>query len=363
MNDTPHLTLSIVLQAGPAAVEAAKETMDTIEAWTPAIAVLVGAVVIGYLVKTIVVSRLGALFAKTKTNVDDLLLAALRKHIPIWFFLLGLAIAARFAPIEDKHQALAERVAVVGALLSLTFAIASCAGALLTRFAGHGAGASSLIRNIVKGLIIGVGALLTLQNLGVEITPIVAALGVGGLAVALGLQPTLADVFAGLHVTMSGNVHVGDFLVLDNGTRGTLLDIGWRAVRVLDASNNVVVVPNGKFAAMVVTNTQLPDGSVGATVEMGIAYGSDLTRVEQAALDVARQVQREAAGAKRDFEPLVRFTAFGPVAITMVVTMRAQAVAEQGLVVHEFMKRVKLRFEKEGFHGPTPRQIVVTESK
>jgi small-conductance mechanosensitive channel len=152
-------------------------------------------------------------------------------------------------------------------------------------------------------------------------------------------------------------------LILDNGTKGTLLDIGWRAVRIQDASNNVVSVPNGKFAGMVVTNTQLPDPSVATPVEMGIAYGSDLDKVERVALDVASQVQREVPGGVAGFEPVVRFTAFGPVAITMVVALRARQVADQPLLVHEFMKRVKTRFEKEGFQGPTPKQIVVSEGK
>src|SRR5262245_15240672 len=308
-----------------------------LEDWFPALAILAGSVVAGLLVRIVVIGRLAAAFAKTRTQFDDLVLAALRRHLPLWFVLAAIAASARAAPIETKYPALTERAAIVGFWISLTLAAAAFGTAVLTATAGRGSAvaSSSLVRTVVRLAILLTGGLLIVQNLGIEISPILAALGIGGLAVALGLQPTLADLFAGVHITTSGHVRIGDFVLLESGPRGTILDIDWRAVRIQDGNNNVVIVPNSKFSGMVVTNTQFPDASIAASVDLGVAYGSDLDRVEKVASEAAAAVLAEGHGAVPNIPPIVRFTALGDASIRMTVTVRAQRFADQGSLVHE----------------------------
>jgi small-conductance mechanosensitive channel len=344
--------LALFLQEGAAA---------RLESWLPALAILAGSVVLGIVVKSLVIGRLAAAFAKTQTQLDDLILAAIRRHLPLWFVLAGIAVAARVAPIEPKYHAIAERAAIVGLWISITLAAASFGGAFLSRMVGRNSAlaSSSLVRTLVRLAICLTGGLLIIQNLGIEISPIIAALGVGGLAVALGLQPTLADLFAGIHITTSGHVRVGDTVILESGPRGTIVDIDWRAVRIQDGNNNVVIVPNSKFSGMVVTNTQLPDSTVAAPVELGVAYSADLARVEKVALEEATAVQTSVPGADPNFAPIVRFTAFTDASVRLTVTMRALRFADQGLVVHELVKRLKARLAEEGLEMPTTRQLLV----
>src|SRR6185503_15507020 len=110
---------------------------------------------------------------------------------------------------------------------------------------------ASLTRNVLRGVILVVGALLVLDNLGIEIKPLLTALGVGSLAVALALQPTLSNLFAGLHITLSKTIRIGDFIELENGTQGFVTDIGWLATKLREGANNQVIVPNARLVEMI----------------------------------------------------------------------------------------------------------------
>lgn len=340
---------------------AATDWIKISELWMIPIGIVIGASLIGYVVQTVLIKKLEKLFAKTETDLDDLVLAAIRRHLPIWFFLAGLAVASRFAPVDQKHVHLAERGAIVGFWISLTFASANLGSAFLSRFANKddsGVTGASLTRNILRGVIISFGALLILQNVGVEITPLITALGVGSFAIALGLQPTLADLFAGIHITLTRHVRVQDVVLLENGVKGRVLDVGWRAVRILDGNDNVVVVPNGKLAGMVVTNTHFPDTTLITTVECSVGYNCDLAKVEKVALEVARDVLQSVAGGVAKHTPLVRFHTFGDNAVLFRVILRAEKFGDQGILVHEFMKRLKARFEAENIDIPFPQRVV-----
>ena len=103
---------------------------------------------------------------------------------------------------------------------------------------------SSLTQNIAWGLVVGLGLLVVLSGLGISITPMLTALGVGGLAVALALQEPLSNFFAGVFLALAGQIRVGDYVRLDSGQEGFVADFGWRSTRLRMLANNLVVVPN-----------------------------------------------------------------------------------------------------------------------
>ena len=109
------------------------------------------------------------------------------------------------------------------------------------------------------GLVVALGALVVLNGLGVSITPMLTAMGVGGLAVALALQEPLANLFAGIVIALARQVRVGDYVKLDNGVEGYVTDFSWWSTRIRMLSNNMVLVPNAKLAQSVVTNFHLPN--------------------------------------------------------------------------------------------------------
>jgi small-conductance mechanosensitive channel len=188
--------------------------------------------------------------------------------------------------------------------------------------------------------------------LGLSITPILTALGVGGLAVALALQDTLANLFAGLYLTLARQFRIGDYIRLASGEEGYLVDIDWRASRLRQLSNNVVLVPNAKLSQSIVTNYDLPDQEIAVVIEASVDYETDLNRVERVAIEVARDVMSTVPGGVPGFEPFVRFHTFGDPGIGFSVILRAREFVDQHLIKHEFVKRMHRRFAEEGIAIP-----------
>ncbi|MGH7151472.1 MAG: mechanosensitive ion channel family protein, partial [Planctomycetota bacterium] len=329
--------------------------------WSGPVGIVAAAALGGYVVKALLLRRLGALFAKTETRLDDLLLTAIQRPLPLWFLLAGIATAARTAPLSGDHQGLVRDLVRVAFLVSVTLALSRFAADAVRlsslRMAGTAA-STSLAANLARALVLGMGALLVLSNVGLEITPVLTALGVGSLAVALALQEPLSNLFAGIHITASRMIEVGDYVRLDSGQEGRVVDVGWRFTRLRDPADNDILVPNAKVAQAIVVNYEKPSAEVAVPVPMGVAYGSDLEKVERVALEVAREVQEEVEGAVRGFEPGFGFNAFADSSILFAVVLRVRTFPGRGKVVHEFMKRVHARFEKEGIEIPFPQRVV-----
>jgi small-conductance mechanosensitive channel len=153
-------------------------------------------------------------------------------------------------------------------------------------------------------------------------------------------------------------VSIGDFVELENGTQGFVDDIGWRATKLREGLNNLVVVPNARFVEMISKNYSLPEPEQNFLVTVGVGYGSDLERVEAVTLEVAREVQENVPEAVKGFAPAVRFNRFGDSAIEFLAVLRVRALPDRGMVAHEFIKRLKARFEREGIEIPFPQRVV-----
>ncbi|HET6372298.1 MAG TPA: mechanosensitive ion channel family protein, partial [Candidatus Polarisedimenticolia bacterium] len=184
------------------------------------------------------------------------------------------------------------------------------------------------------------------------------ALGVGSLAVALALQPTLSNLFAGVHLTVARPVRVGDFIELEGGRKGFVEDIGWRATRVRELPNNLVIVPNAKLAEMVLVNYAMPESEQAALVQVSVSYASDLAHVERVTVEVAREILTEVRGGVAEFEPFIRFHTFGDSSIDFTVILRVRGFTDRFLVVHEFVKRLHSRYGREGIEIPFPQRVL-----
>ncbi len=327
--------------------------------WLIAVALPLGGWLIGWPVRKLLFGRLASLFAKTSSHVDDIVFEAIRGHVPLWFFLIGLVTGTRIAPIPERIVSLLDRGAVALFIVSMTLVVSRVAIRLIVHY-GETSGApiptTGLTQGLVKGVVALLGALMVLSSVGVAIGPLLGALGVGSLAVALALQPTLSNLVAGMLLTASRKVRYGDFVELDSGQSGFVEDIGWRATHIRETTNNLVIIPNSKLADSIVRNHNLPEREELISLSLGVAYGSDLAKVERVALEVGREVLRTADGGVASHEPPFRYTAFGESAIQFSVVLRAREFADRPLLVHEFIKRLHARFAAEGIEIPFPQR-------
>lgn len=329
--------------------------------WIIALATLLASLILGYLARVLFIRRIAGRLARTDTDIDDLVLKSVRGHVPFWFLLGGLVLAARIVPVAPHLGDLAVRAAAAFLVISLSVAAASFSTALLRRRAARAGGtaaATSLSINVARASILALGGLLLLSNLGISITPLLTALGVGSLAVALALQPTLTNFIAGVHISVARPIRVGDFVKLETGAQGYVEDINWRATRIRELPNNIIIVPNSRVAEMILTNFAMPEPEQAALVQVGVAYGSDMRKVEQVTCQVARETLRSVPGGVPDFDPFIRYHTFGDSSINFTVILRVKEFTDRYLVTHEFMKRLKARYDEDGIEIPFPQRVV-----
>jgi small-conductance mechanosensitive channel len=218
---------------------------------------------------------------------------------------------------------------------------------------------TGLSRAIIKGIILAVGILILLDTVGVSITPLLTALGIGGLAVALALQDTLGNLFAGLHILMEKSIRVGDFVRLETGQEGYVVDIGWRTTRVRLLPNNLVVIPNSKLAQSVITNYDLPEKRMAVLIPISVSYDSDPERVERILVEEAKAAAKEVPGLLGEPEPFVRFIpGFGDSSLDFTLICQVKEFVDQYLAQHELRKRIFTRFKQEGIEIPFPIRTV-----
>ena len=320
------------------------------------------ALILGWGVKAFVVPKLIKLTHKTAWKSDDLVIGVIKKHIITWFLLVALLYTVRNINLNDKYLEWANKGLIGILIFTLTIAAAKIGAGLTTiRSAREDVELpdSSILSNIIKVVIYVLGFMLILQSAGVQITPLLTALGVGGLAVALALQDTLSNLFAGIQLVSSGKTNIGDFIELENGKRGFITDINWRNTTVQTVSNNTVVVPNSTLSNSIVENFFLEDKCITFKVLVGVGYDSDLDLVERVSIEEAVKTLNTVEGGVTDFEPFVRFYNFGASSIDLKIFLRVKEFSDQFAVTSELIKNISRRYKKEGINIPFPIRTVI----
>lgn len=244
-------------------------------------------------------------------------------------------------------------ILVVGITQALNLAIKW----YMRRVTEAGSGAHSqvgLLRQVVILIVWVLGVLQVLAQVGLNVSTVLASLGIAGLAVGLALQETIANLFAGFYLVIDRSVRVGDYVKLDENNEGFVDAVGWRNTRIRLWANNTVLVPNSKLIQSTITNMTLPTPTLSVYTACGVSYDSDLDHVEKVAIEVANDILHKYPGSDLSFKPIVRFKEFAESKINFTVTFRAVEVGSQYLLKHEFIKALHKRFQQEGIETSYP---------
>jgi len=214
------------------------------------------------------------------------------------------------------------------------------------------------IELVTKIVFLAVGAMIVLDNLGISLTPLLTTLGIGSLAVAIALQDTLGNFFAGIYIKADRPIEIGHYVRLESGEEGYVDHIGWRSTKIRMLPNNMVVVPNNKLVQSNITNYYLPETEMAVLVQVGVDYDSDLKKVETVTREVAREVLQTVPGGVPDFEPFIRYHTFNQSSIDFTVILRCREFVDNFLIKHEFIKRLQDRYQKEAIVIPFPIRTV-----
>ncbi len=295
----------------------------------------------------------------TPSDFDVRLVAAVRMPMTLGIVLLGgyLALSLPLLDLSDTPQQVVNTIARVLAVILGVFAISSMVSTVfswyITRSMGDAEPTTAerlmpLFRRICVALVYGLGGLVVLDQLNINISPLIAGLGLGGLAVALAIQPTLANLFAGTYVMTEGVIHTDDYIEMENGVAGYVVDVGWRSTRVRTWSNNLVVIPNSRFAETIITNYQEPSPEVNVYLVCGVSYDTDLAVVERVSYEVMRRVLETEQQAVKEYGCYFGYENFGESNVDFWLFLQAKDRLGTFIVRSTLMRELHQRFGEEG---------------
>jgi small-conductance mechanosensitive channel len=340
--------------------------IPTLEQFIFAALILVAARILSSLVVAII-KRSKALTSKTETTLDDTILRLIRRPLHFGFQMMGIVIAAEYLFPTFTYEGygygdlimiliiawIAYTVnRVIRGLMSWKEAEAD-----LENPNGVSHGTFGFLYTIISMLVWGLGLAFVLNQLGVDISALLAGLGIAGIAVALALQNTLSGLFSAVGLALDRPIRQGDYIRLENGTEGFVEDISMRSTRIRTFQKTLVIIPNSKITSMIIENTYMPAQEVSLKIPVGVSYGADLEQAEKIALMVAEEVL-SSFGKRGDSDPFVRFTSFGDSSIEMNVFLHVHQFLDQYVIRHNFIKKLKVVFEKEGIEIPYPQMEV-----
>ncbi len=280
----------------------------------------------------------------------------------VWCLVPGIAAAIEVAHLPPRTVHVLDLTFVAVIIFSVTITVANLVGVLIVRVGERRSLAlavTGLAQTSARAVVLVVGGLVLLGALGVQITPLLTALGVGGLAVALALQDTLSNLFAGLHLLADRPIRVGDYVKLADGVEGFVVDVGWRSTRVRQLQNSIAIVPNSSVAKATIVNYDLPESRLGITVRVSVDYASDPDRVEAVLLEEAERAVGEVPGLLREPKPNVRLIpGFSDSGLEFSLNVHVATYVDQYLVQHELRKRLVRRFHAAGIAFPSRALIV-----
>jgi small-conductance mechanosensitive channel len=321
------------------------------------VAVFLIVALIGFIVRKLLFSKLAKRAQETKTHFYSVFIHTIKGPSVFWLLMIAVYLALEFSSLPENVIAVVGKLLMATGLLSVTILLANLSSHAIKIHAGRDdavMSSTTIIQNVSHIVVYGVGILVILNSLQISITPILTTLGVGGLAVALALQDTLSNLFAGFHISINQIVRVGDYVKLESGEKGYVIDINWRTTKIRMITNNVILVPNSKLTQSIITNYYFPEKEMAVLVSVGVHYNSDLKQVEQITCQVAKQVMQEVSGGVPEFTPFIRYHTFSDFCIQFTVILRCKEFVDQHLIKHEFIKRLHERYNKEGIVIPYP---------
>ena len=311
----------------------------------------------------------------TETRIDDAIVSIISG--PVYLFAIVYAgiwllkfLAPRYPSIATPELfatielAYALTLVVVG-----TWAAYKIFGTLVQRFASH---LARKTQSRIDALIIGIfgrlgKAIIAVAGLGaalsilrIDVTGIVAGLGIAGLALALAMQDSLTNMVSSIYIMVDKKYKVGDRIVLATGEACDVLDIGLRATRLYGvADHTVITLPNNELAKMKIVNWSEPDRRIKLNLPVDVAYSSDVEKVRAVLLDVAGAHQN----VLKDPAPAAVFTSFEQSSLRLNLIVWVDDFANMGNVRDGLNSEIKRRFEKENVEIPYPTRTIYMKSK
>jgi len=295
----------------------------------------------------------------TKSNIDDIIIQSLRVPSILWSFIIAFTIAVGLFPLPEKLNIYIQNILTFIVVISVTIALANIINKVIEVYAKKIAPelpVTGVTKVIVIAIVYSVGILIALDSIGIKITPLLTALGVGGLAVGLALRDTLSNLFSGIYIVLERNLKIGDFVETQDGITGIVEDIGWRTTKIRELANNIIVIPNEKLAQTILKNYELPEKKLSLVFDIGVSYDSDIEKVKKIIIEECMKYAKE-TGNILEIEPLLRFKP-SDFSLDFTIIVKLPEIMKKWQARSDLYERLFKRFNQEGIEIPFPIRTV-----
>ncbi len=309
-------------------------------------------------------------FAKTETELDDLIVATLQRNVRSLMVIFGLHVGLReirkAAELDDvtllQILSYADTLVYLAGIFVLVRVILGVLRVFINWSLDRVSDDSSQLKRTlgplaskIVGLIVGlVAAIIVLDHFDVNIGSLLVSLGVGSLAVALAAQDTLANMIAGFVILADRPFRVGDRIELPSGQIGDVQQIGLRSTLIMNFDSNVIVVPNAELVKGRIVNFAYPHNQMRAIVKVSVAYGTEASRVRSILLDIARSHP----DILPDPPPDVFFTAMNDSALEFTLIARASDFTKRYKAECDLREQIYEALNKHNIEIPFPQRVV-----
>jgi small-conductance mechanosensitive channel len=328
-----------------------------------AVVILAVTFVLGWFLKNVVAGTMRKLAARTATDLDDQIVDLAEKPAFRLVQMIGVYLAVLELPFPERVALILSGFLLVAVIL-VTIRLVTQIGVILLLAYGRrvqdDAGRDRFVKDYVPLLskILGtvlalMGLIAVLHHFGQDVSSVVAALGIGGLAISFAAKDTLGNMFAGFTILLDRPFRPGDRIKLATGEIGDVLEVGTRSTRLRLLDANMLIVPNSELVQSRVTNFNFPSHATRATLEVGIAYGADV--------ELAKRLVLEAITAQPEVTepPAVQLVAFADSALSIAAWYIVAQYADAGAVQDRVRVQVYAAFQKAGVRIPYPTREIV----
>lgn len=327
---------------------------------------IVGGIAIGF-----VIPLLRYIASKTETKYDDIILDIIRVPAMLLIVMYGLVDSLSQLELNAVTLAWIFRAYYIGLILVVAYVgYRIFKGVLIVWLKDVAKKTNTELDNVLVPIfdkigtvvIIILAGIFLLNYFGVNVTVFVAGLGVAGLVVAFAAQDTLSNFFAGIFLLLDRPFVHGDTIIIENGDYCEVLHVGLRSTRLFDIfTQDLNVVPNNKLANMNIVNVSKPDAREKVAVEVGVAFDSDLDRVEKIMLEVAGKHPN--VDKAKEYQPVARLSSFGENGAAYKMFFTVDHWNNRWRAAHEIRKEILTRFRKEGVQIPYPQRVVTMKKE
>jgi small-conductance mechanosensitive channel len=324
------------------------------------------AVGLGFLLQFVMDRRVTESPAIRRRTWLHMILQAVGAGFVFWMAALGVQVAIDLTGLAGPIVHMLDDLVLVLVLLSVTVVAIRFTGAAvlqLSRGPGRQIASGALFASLSQVLVAAMGIIIILESIGIHVTPLLTALGVGGLAVALALQPPLSNLFSGLQLVASHEVRPGDYVMLQSGQAGFVEEINWRSISIREPTNNIIVVPNQLFTQSVFVNYRLPEPQIAARVSLKVAYGSDLDFVERLALEAVQLARQGFDRRETSSDAWVSFEELGDAGVSLAVSFYVPRIVDQERATSAFLRCFYKLLSEHGIGSPSKKPVVPRAAK